>query len=71
MKKVVKADSYVPGVPEDVKVRQAKQVLWASKRLLDVMEDCSAGVLDEFDCGPLYEELVQTIPDLSQQINRR
>lgn len=46
----------------DIIVTKGRNILNAAKKLLDLMEDTPSGFLDANDLGPLYEELIETIP---------
>lgn len=66
MKKVIRAsyDDYDINNP-----KRAYQILAKSKELLDLMEDTTSGYLDKYDLGSLYEELIETIPMLSNELD--
>lgn len=46
----------------DIMMTKSRNILNAAKKLLDLMEDTPSGFLDANDLGPLYEELIETIP---------
>jgi len=70
MKKLIKANhaSYINDPYSIDNPLRAKQILDKAEALRDLMEDTTSGYLEKYDLGPLYEELLNSIQDLSYQL---
>lgn len=63
MKKVVKASATY-----EMAHRRASKILRAAQTLLDLMDETPGNFVEDNDLGPLYQELIDTIPALSMSL---
>ena len=64
MKKVIKAS-----VSYEMALRKASKILKLSQALLNEMDSAPAGLVENNDLFGLYDELINTIPELSRAID--
>lgn len=64
MKKVVKASATY-----EMAHRRASKILRAAQTLLNLMDEAPGDFVDANDLGALYQELIDTIPELSRSLD--
>ena len=69
MKRVIRAFSDIPETPEFMQKVYMDKVLRKMKELLDTIENCPAGFLDDWDMGVIYHELIDQIPYVQNRIH--